>query len=100
MLGSVIVCQEGVAGHTEVQALAAIKLLAVRAENIEVATDELLAMKQDRYKLIRSFATRVKGQAATCQLSEPCPCGRALSFSDRMQRHVIIRGLADKQIRR
>ena len=32
------------ARHTEIQALEAIKLLAVRAENIEVATDALLAM--------------------------------------------------------
>lgn len=89
------------ARHTEVQAMAAIKLLAVRAENIEVATDALLAMHQDRDELVRSFATRVKGQAATCQLHGDCTnCGTSVSFSDRMQRHVIIRGLADRQIRR
>lgn len=86
------------AGYTADQALQAIKLLAVRAENIEVATDALLAMKQDRDELIRSFAT---GQAATCQLTEACPtCHRDISFSERIQRHVIIRGLADTQIRR
>lgn len=89
------------AGYSENQALAAIKLLAVRAENIEVATDALLAMKQDRDELVRSFATRVKGMAATCQLSEECPtCHANVSFSERMQRHVLIRGLADTQIRR
>ena len=48
----------------------------------------------------RAFATRVKGQAATCQLAETCTCGRDVSFSERMQRHVILRGLADTQIRR
>lgn len=88
------------ATHTEAQALAAIKLLAVRAENIEVATDALLAMRQDRDELVRSFATRVKGQAATCQLTERCTCGLDVSFAERMQRQVIIRGLADGQIRR
>ena len=62
------------AEYTEEQALRSlrsIKLLAVRAENIEVATDALLAMRQDRDEQIRSFATRVKGQAATCQLVPP-----------------------------
>ena len=89
------------AEYTEEQALQSMKLLAMRAENIEVATDALLAMKQDRDEQIRSYATRVKGQAATCQLTEQCPdCHRDISFSDRLQRHVIIRGLADSQIRR
>lgn len=43
--------------HTEEQALAAIKLLAVRAENIEVATDALLAMHQDRDELVHVAET-------------------------------------------
>lgn len=47
-----------------------------------------------------SWCDQVKGQAATCQLTEACQCGREVSFSDRMQRHVIIRGVADRQIRR
>lgn len=51
-----------------------------------------------RDELVRSFYTRVKGQAATCQLQEACTCGLDVSFSDRIQRHVIIRGLADGQI--
>lgn len=49
--------------------MAAIQSLAVRAENIEVSVDALLAMHQDRDELVRSFATRVKGQASTCQFT-------------------------------
>ena len=60
------------ADKSEAVVLAAIKLLAVRQENIMVARNELWNMHQDHDEPVRRFGARLRGQAGMCNLSQEC----------------------------
>ncbi len=60
-------------GMTERDLLAAIKSLAVTAENTKVARVALSRMTQDRTEPIRAFAARLRGQAEVCRFLKKCP---------------------------
>ena len=82
--------------------LAAIKVLAVRQENIMVSRNTLWNMQQDHDESIRSFGARLRGQASMCNLTQECSspnCVHMNSFSDEIVRDVLIRGLSDYEIR-
>lgn len=90
------------AGTPEADVLKAIKVLAVREENIMVARDKLWAMHQDHDEPIRSFGARIRGQASMCNLSQVCSsvdCEQVNSFMDQILRDVLVRGLSDYDIR-
>ena len=61
-----------IAMATEIDALTAIKTLAVKAENAMVSGMTLLTMTQDREEGVRSFAARLRGQAKICKFSKNC----------------------------
>ena len=83
---------------TEEEVLAAIKILAVREENVMVAGVTLHKMQQDRDKPIRSFGTRVRGPTAVCKYLLNCDCHREISYSEYILQEVVLRGLVDSKI--
>ena len=85
---------------TEIDALTAIKALAVKAENAMVSRMTLLAMTQDREEGVRSFAARLRGQAKICKFSKNCSHNpfEAVNYTDDMVRDALIRGLGDSDI--
>ena len=90
------------ADSSEAVVLAAIKLLAVRQENIMVARNELWNMHQDHDEPVRRFGARLRGQAGMCNLAQECSsntCTQMNSFMDQILRDVLIRGIADYDIR-
>ncbi|CAB4033724.1 Transposon Ty3-I Gag-Pol poly [Paramuricea clavata] len=81
------------------EVMAAIKKLAVRAENIMVARVELHNMQQDRDEPIRHFEARLRGQANICKFTIPCPtCTVDLNYTEQILRDIVTRGLADHEI--
>ena len=61
-----------IAMATEIDALTAIKTLAVKAENAMLSRMTLLTMTQDREEGVRSFAARLRGRAKICKFSKNC----------------------------
>ena len=61
----------------------AIKVLAVRIENLTVARDKLHNMSQDREESVsRAFGARLRGQAATCQYNKACTCTLIVDYTE------------------
>ena len=88
------------ANKPEVDVMLAIKTLAIREENTMVARVELHDMRQDRDETIRSFGARIRGQANVCKYIIPCTaCNEEVSYTDEILRDVLIRGVADPEIR-
>ena len=86
--------------QTEDQVLAAIKQLAVRQESTMVARVTLHNMYQDRDESIRAFCARLRGQAGTCNFQTKCSnCQKDTFYTDTMIRDVLIRGIADQDIK-
>ena len=87
---------------TEATALANVKSLAVRQENVMVARVQLQNMRQDRDEPVRAFTARLRGQAGVCNFQIKCSktdCEEAVDYSDMMIRDALIRGLSDDEIR-
>lgn len=85
----------------EVDVLAAMKKLAVRAENTMVARVALSNMRQGHEEPIRSFHARLKGQADTCKYETVCTkegCDQINDFTEEIMRDVVARGIADQEI--
>ena len=89
-----------IATATEINALAAIKTLAVKAENAMVSRMTLMTMTQDREEGVRNFAARLRGQANVCKFSKKCSHNpaEAVNYTDDMVRDALIRGLSDSDI--
>ena len=89
------------ADSDEKDVLAAMKTLAVRAENTMVARVALSNMRQGHEEPIRSFHARIKGQADTCKYEMKCTktgCDQVNDFTEEILRNVIARGIADSEI--
>ena len=88
-----------IAMATEIDALTAIKTLAVKAENAMVSRMTLLTMTRDRGEGVRSFAARLRGQAKVCKFSKNCSHNpfEAVDYTD-LIRDALIRGLSDNDI--
>ncbi|XP_029282003.1 uncharacterized protein LOC115004500 [Cottoperca gobio] len=89
------------AGSNEKDVLAAMKALAVRAENTMVARVALSNMRQGHEEPIRTFHARIKGQADTCKYEMKCTkaeCDQVNDFREEILRNVIARGIADQEI--
>ena len=83
----------------EEQLLSAIRLLAVREENVMVSRTLLHQMRQDNGEAITAFAARVKGQAHVCEYFTKChDCVKTISYADSVVRDVVILGIAHQDI--
>ncbi|KAJ8349596.1 hypothetical protein SKAU_G00247260 [Synaphobranchus kaupii] len=86
---------KSLADSDEKDVLAAMKALAVRAENTMVARVALSNMRQGYEEPIRSFHARIKGQADTCKYEMKCTktgCDQVNDFTEEILRNVIARG--------
>ena len=86
--------------NNEKDVLAAMRALAVRAENTMVARVALSNMRQGHEEPIRLFHARLKGQADTCKYEMTCTnvgCNQ-VNFTEEILRDVIARGIADQEI--
>ena len=89
-----------IAMATEIDALAAIKTLAVKAENAMVSRMTLLTMTQEREEGVRSFAARLRDQDKVWKFSKNCTHNpfEAVNYTDDIFRDALIRGLGDSDI--
>ena len=86
-------------GKTEVEVLAAMKILAVREENVMVARVTLHNMKQDRGEPVRAYGARLRGQASVCKFVQQCTnCQANVNYTEAILRDVLCRGLEDPEI--
>ncbi len=84
---------------TAEEVMAAIKKLAVRAENVMVARVELHNMHQDRDEPVQNFAARLRGQTNICKFAAACPnCATDVNYTEQVLRDIVTRGLADHEI--
>ena len=83
--------------------LSEIENLAVEKHSNLVNINKLMSTNQEREESIRNFYSRVKGIAATCELTVTCPktctcglpCQEQVSYAQPLMQHAIIKGLAD-----
>ena len=86
-------------GMTEKELLAAIKSLAVTAENTKVARVTLSRMTQERTEPTRAFAARLRGQAEVCRFLKKCPdCDGIMDQGEERVADQLCIGLADAEI--
>ena len=86
-------------GKTEDEVLAAMKILAVREENVMVARVTLHNMKQDRGEPICVYGARLWGQAGVCRFVQQCTnCQANVDYTEAILRDVLCRGLEDSEI--
>ena len=84
---------------TAEEVMAAIKKLAVRAEDVMVARVELHNMHQDRDEPVRNFTARLRGQANICKFAATRPnCATDVNYTEQVLRDIVTRGLADHEI--
>ncbi len=84
---------------TEEEVMHAIETLAVRRENAMVSRVTLHKMTQDHGEAIRSFGSRVQGQAGICKFITPCPkCSEDVDYTDCIVKDVVVIGMADSEI--
>ena len=84
--------------------IASMKSLAVIPVAIGVLRAELLEMHQKRDESFRSFATRVRGKAETCNFvtKNDCTCGKrnTVDYTENTPGNVLVAGIYDVDIRR
>ena len=86
-------------GKTEVEVLAAMKILAVREKNVVVARVTLHNIKQDRGEPIRVYGARFRGQANVCKFVQQCTnCRANVDYTEAILRDVLCRGLEDPEV--
>ncbi len=72
---------------------------AVREENTMVARVTLHNMRQDCEEPVRSYGTRLRGQAGICKFVIKCPgCDGDVNYTDAIIRDVLTRGISDAEI--
>ena len=85
----------------EATLLAAMKKLAVRAQNALVNVVKFLDMAQEEEESAGGFTARLKGQASTCNFVIKCSsstCDNETNYSEQMVCHQLVRGLEDQAI--
>lgn len=84
---------------TEAQVLAAMKQLAVKADNPKISRLVLDRMTQDQDEPIRAFAARLRGQSKICLYDNPCSgCGLVQREAEKRVADRLCVGLADMEI--
>ena len=86
---------------TEALMLARIKSLAVTVLHSAVHTVHLHDSKQLAEESTKAFAARVRGTAASCELTKPCPtanCNTNVSFMEETVYNVVLAGLRDREM--
>ena len=86
---------------TEDTVLEYIRTLAVCPENTMIARFKLQQLHQDRDEPIRSFLSRLKGQASVCKYLKKCPCQppQDVDYSTEIIRDALIKGIDDEDIK-
>jgi len=85
--------------NSEEDVLKAIKILAVREENIMVARATLHDMHQDHDEPVRAFGARLRGQASVCNFTIECPnCQHDVNYMEHVLCDCVTRGLVDQDI--
>ena len=82
--------------NTEDLMLARIKSLAVTVLHASVHIVTLHDMKQLPSETVKSFSARVRGTAANCELTKPCPapaCTQTISFLEDTCYNIVLTGL-------
>ena len=80
----------------EAELLAAIKAMAVVEDNYMVATFAFARTTQDRGESYRSFVSRLRGMAETCEFHETCAnCGHVVDHSESRVSDQLCIGMAD-----
>ena len=75
--------------------------MAVMQDSCLVATFAMARMTQDRGESCRSFASRLRGVARTCDFVETCPhCSHQVDCSDSRVSDQLCIGVADQEIKR
>ena len=82
----------------EVQILAGIKRLSVKAHNNMINIVQFQSLCQEREELVPQFAARLNGGAAICDFTAICECTKKVSYGDAMQAFQLVRGLYDTEI--
>ena len=85
----------------ETALLAAMRKLAVRAQNTLVNVVKFLDLAQEQDETAGAFTARLKGQASTCNFVVKCSsntCNQDTNYSDQMVCHQLVRGLSDPTI--
>ena len=85
----------------EATLLAAMRKLAVRAQNTLVNVVKFLDMAQEQEEAAGAFTARLKGQASICNFLIKCSsntCTQETNYADQMVCHQLVRGLADPTI--
>ena len=83
---------------TEEELLKIMKKLSIKAQNKLVNVVQFLSMSQDTAEPVSKFVSRLKGQSKVCDFTVDCPkagCDTAVSYSDKMVSHQLVRGLED-----
>ncbi len=85
----------------QTELLAAIKATAVVEDNYMVATFAFARTTQDRGESYRSFASRLRGVAETCEFHEECAnCGHVVDHSESRVSDQLCIGMADPDIQK
>ena len=81
------------------EVLAAIKTLAIKDENVMLSRISLHNMSQNHGENVRSFGSRIQGQASICKFQLKCPnCDNNVDYTDSVLRDVLIKGIDDQDI--
>jgi hypothetical protein len=85
--------------RSEAELLAAIKAMAVVEDNYLVATFAFACTTQDRGESYRSFASRLRGMAETCEFHGKCTnCGHIVDHSESRVSDQLCIGMADPDV--
>ena len=82
--------------NTEALMLARIKSLAVTVLYASVHIVKLHDMKQLPSETVKLFSARVRGTAANCELTKPCPapaCTKTVSFLEDTRYNIVLSGV-------
>lgn len=75
-----------------------IKSLAVSILHIAVHTVSLHKAEQAPEESVKTFAARVRGIAANCELKKACMCGAKVNYTEETVYHVVWAGLRDRDV--
>ena len=83
---------------TQDQMMERIKSLAVSVLHTAVHTVSLHEAEQAPEESVKTFAARVRGIAANCELEKACACGAKVNYTEETVYHVVLAGLRDRDL--
>ena len=83
---------------TEALMMERIQSLAVSVLHTAVHTVTLHEAEQAPEETVKTFAARVRGIAANCELQKTCGCGATVNYTEETVYHVVLAGLRDRDL--